>query len=620
YYLSFFPSPLRNRGSPKESPQKVSARPARQLKINPVEPSSSSPSSNATAKTPNRSPKVIERRSPRSPISEKKRPSKLSELESQISKLHDDLKKVKDQLVASESVKKEAQETAEESKRQLADVSLKLEENQKQLCQLLASKEENIVDLQNISEEKEHEWKSQIESVRQQHSADSAALASALEEIERLKLHLEKVTESGDVQVEQSETAAELQSLKDNLTETLLVLEIMKQELKDSRVSEAQAQDLVRETLLQLEAAKETVNALRSDVNRSTEAYNAVVSELEQSKARVTFLEGVVKGLNADLMNLSSVNSLESVGDQILPDVNQLQIELQAAKSDARQLKSALEAAEIRYNEECSHSSTQIGNASELLEQMKMQSRLREAELEVELKNASASIEELKANLMDKETELQGISDENDSLNLKLEKSMACQREQEVENELKRLREDVADLRSNLMDKETELQNISEENEILKLEISKHEMDKSVENDQVAAEVDASRAAEQDAVTKLGYMMEEVDKSNRKAARVVEQLEAAQTANSEMEAELRRLKVQSDQWRKAAEAAASMLSPGSNGKYVERTGSLPLDNKYSPIGGRHSSPYMDDYDDDSFKKKNGNVLKKIGVLWKKPQK
>ncbi|XP_021745932.1 interactor of constitutive active ROPs 3-like [Chenopodium quinoa] len=608
------------RGSPKESPQKVSARPARQLKINPVEPSSSSPSSNATAKTPNRSPKVIERRSPRSPISEKKRPSKLSELESQISKLHDDLKKVKDQLVASESVKKEAQETAEESKRQLADVSLKLEENQKQLCQLLASKEENIVDLQNISEEKEHEWKSQIESVRQQHSADSAALASALEEIERLKLHLEKVTESGDVQVEQSETAAELQSLKDNLTETLLVLEIMKQELKDSRVSEAQAQDLVRETLLQLEAAKETVNALRSDVNRSTEAYNAVVSELEQSKARVTFLEGVVKGLNADLMNLSSVNSLESVGDQILPDVNQLQIELQAAKSDARQLKSALEAAEIRYNEECSHSSTQIGNASELLEQMKMQSRLREAELEVELKNASASIEELKANLMDKETELQGISDENDSLNLKLEKSMACQREQEVENELKRLREDVADLRSNLMDKETELQNISEENEILKLEISKHEMDKSVENDQVAAEVDASRAAEQDAVTKLGYMMEEVDKSNRKAARVVEQLEAAQTANSEMEAELRRLKVQSDQWRKAAEAAASMLSPGSNGKYVERTGSLPLDNKYSPIGGRHSSPYMDDYDDDSFKKKNGNVLKKIGVLWKKPQK
>ncbi|KNA21736.1 hypothetical protein SOVF_040610 isoform A [Spinacia oleracea] len=610
------------RGSPKESPQKVSTRPVRQLKITSAELSSSSPSSNATAKTPNRSPKVSERRSPRSPISEKKRPSKLSELESQISKLQDDLKKVKDQLVASESVKKEAQEDAEEAKRQLADVSSKLEESEKQLCEHLASKKENIVDLEKISEGKEQEWESQIESVRKQHSIDSAALASALDEIEKLKLHLEKVTESGDVQVKQSETAhSELQSLKDNLAETLSVVESMKQELKESRVSEAQAQELVRETLLQLEAAKETVKALRSDVNRSTEAYNSVTSELEQSKAHACYLEGVVQGLKVDLMKLSSVNSLETAGDQILPeDVHQLQIELQAAKSDVRHLKCALEAAEIRYNEERSHNSTQIGNASQLLEKIKLQSSLRETELEVELKKASANIEELKANLMDKETELQGISDENDSLNLKLEKSLGCQIEQEVDNELKKLREHVSDLRANLMDKETELQSISEENEMLKLEISKREMDKSVENDQAVAEVDASRAAEQEAVTKLAYMMEEVDKSNSKTARVVEQLEASQAANADLEAELRRLKVQSDQWRKAAEAAASMLSPGSNGKYVERTGSLPLDNKYSPVGGRHRSPYLDDYDDDSFKKKNGNVLKKIGVLWKKPQK
>lgn len=610
------------RGSPKESPQKVSPRPARQLKINSVEPSSSSPSSNATAKTPNRSPKVTDRRSPRSPISEKKRPSKLSELESQISKLQDDLKKVKDQLIASESVKREAQVDAEEAKRQLVDVSSKLEESQKQLCELLASKEDNNVDLQNISEEKEQEWESKIESVRKQHSVDLATLASALEEIDRLKQHLEKVTEPGDVQVKESETAyAELQSLKDKLTETLSILESMKQELNESKESEAQAQELVRDTLLQLEAAKENVNALKSDVIRSTEAYNSAASELEQSRARVSYLEGVVKGLDADLMKFSSVNYLDTAGDQILPeDVNQLQMELQAAKSEVRQLKSALEAAEIRYNEERSHSSTQIGNASELLEQIKVQSSLREAELEVKLKKASENIEELKANLMDKETELQGISDENDSLNLKLEKSLASQREREVENELKKLREHVSDLRSNLMDKETELQSISEENEMLKLELSKQAIDKSVKNDQVAAEVDASRAAEQDAVAKLGYMMEEVDKSNRKAARVVEQLEAAQAANAEMEAELRRLKVQSDQWRKAAEAAASMLSPGSNGKFVERTGSLPLDSKYSPVGGRRSSPYLDDYDDDSFKKKNGNVLKKIGVLWKKPQK
>ncbi|XP_010666041.2 interactor of constitutive active ROPs 3 isoform X1 [Beta vulgaris subsp. vulgaris] len=616
-------TPKGSRGSPKESPRKGgSIRPVRQLKINSVEPSSSSLSSTAVVKTPkDRSPKVTERRSPRSPVSEKKRPSRLSELESQISKLHDDLKKVKDQLIAAESSKREAQEDAEEAKRQLADVSSKLEESQKQLDQLHASKDESIVN-QNKSEEKECEWESQIEYIRRQHSVDSAALASALDEICRLNLQLEKVHKSGNAQVEKSETIhAELQSLKDNLAETLSLLDSMKQELNGSRESEAQAQKLVSETLLQLEAAKETVIALRSDVIRSTEAYNSVASELEQSRERVSYLEGVVGGLNADLMKCRSVNTLNVAGDQILPeDVNQLQMELQTAKSDVRQLKSALDAAEIRYNEEQSHGSIQIKNASECLEQIKVQSSVREAELEEELKKASVSIDELKANLMDKETELQGISEENESLSMKLEKSQLCQREEEMENELKNMREHVANLRANLMDKETELHRLSGENEMLKLEIGKQEMEKSVDTDQVTAEIDASRAAEQDALTKLGYMMEEVDKSNRKVARVSEQLEAAQAASAEMEAELRRLKVQSDQWRKAAEAAASMLSPGSNGKYVERTGSFPLDSKYSPVGGRHSSPYLDDYEDDSFKKKNGNVLKKIGVLWKKPHK
>ncbi|KAL2938230.1 Interactor of constitutive active ROPs 3 [Bienertia sinuspersici] len=598
------------RGSPKESPKKASVRPGRQLKINSAEPSSPSPSGNASAKTPkDRSPKVTERRSPNTPVSEKKRPSKLSELESQITKLQDDLKKVKEQLITSESSKKEAQEDAEEAKKQLANVSSKLEESQKQLYVLHALKQENSIELHNNSEEKEREWEAQIESVRKQHLLDSAALTSALDEIHNLKLQIEKVSESGEqTQVKQSETThAELQSLKDNLSENLFLLESMKQELEESRESEAQAQNLVRETLLQLEAAKETVNALRSDVIRSTEAYNSILSELEQSRTRVSYLEGVVNGLNADLHSAAS--------DQILPeDISQLQMELQTAKSDVRQLKSALEAAEIRYNEERSHSSMEIGNISELLEQFKTKSSLREAELDAELKKASASIEDLKAHLMDKENELQGISEENENLNVKLQKSLASQREQEVENELKNLKEHVADLRENLMDKETKLQSISAENEMLKAEISKQE------NDEVSAEVDASRAAEQDAMTKLGYMMEEVDKSNKKAARVTEQLEAAQTANGEMEAELRRLKVQSDQWRKAAEAAASMLSPGSNGKYVERTGSLPLDSKYSPVGGRNNSLYLDDFDDESFKKKNGNVLKKIGVLWKKPQK
>ena len=131
-------------------------------------------------------------------------------------------------------------------------------------------------------------------------------------------------------------------------------------------------------------------------------------------------------------------------------------------------------------------------------------------------------------------------------------------------------------------------------------------------------EVEDATAAEQDALIRLGIVMEEADKSNKRAARVSEQLEAAQAANAEIETELRRLRVQSDQWRKAAEAAAAMLSAGNNGKFMDRSGSL--DSSYDSAAGKFNGSYCEEIDDDLLKKKNGNVLKKIGVLWKKQQK
>ncbi|KAJ4875089.1 Interactor of constitutive active ROPs 3 [Raphanus sativus] len=92
--------------------------------------------------------------------------------------------------------------------------------------------------------------------------------------------------------------------------------------------------------------------------------------------------------------------------------------------------------------------------------------------------------------------------------------------------------------------------------------------------------------------------MEEADKSRQRAVRVTEQLDATQASNSEMETEPRKLKVQ---WRKPAEAATAMLPTGNN---------------YNQT----NSPYSKVIDDEVTKKKTGNVLKKIGVFWKKPQK
>ncbi|VVA17397.1 PREDICTED: interactor of constitutive active [Prunus dulcis] len=489
-------------------------------------------------------------------------------------------------------------------------MSAKIEDSQQQLQELSTSEDARVQELRKLSQDRDRAWESELEAVKKQRSMDSTALASAINEIQKLKGQLERVAESEATQSRHAESAyAEIQNLRMELSETLSLVEKLKTELNDCKDSEARALEVIQNTHMQLEAANATIEMLKSDGIKATESGNSLSLELEQSKARVKSLEGLVSKLQAELINRNNVKPVQE--DEENEERKQLKAEVSSLKSEVGQLKSALEAAEVRYQEEYIQSTLQIRSAYEEVDSAKSESSQREAELTAELKKTKAHIEELRAQLMDKETELQSISEANDGVALKIEKNISTENESELALELKAA---VVELKASLLDKETELQNIAEENEMLKMKLENKEMERNKVNDEAVVWTEAARAAEHEALMKLGYLTEEADKSTRKAERVTEQLDAAQNANMEMEAELRRLKVQSDQWRKAAEAAAAMLSTGNNGKLVERTGSL--DSSYNPL----SSPYSEDPDDDSPKKKNGNMLKKIGVLWKKGQK
>ncbi|PIA38660.1 hypothetical protein AQUCO_02700114v1 [Aquilegia coerulea] len=599
----------------------VTPRTARQLKTSSESDSASSQPASRTPK--DKSPKVTERKSPRSPVSERKRPSKISELESQLSQLQDDLKKTKDQLVSSESCKRHAQQEAEEAQKQLIVLAEKHDESQRQLLELSASEEDRLQELRKISQERDKAWESELDAVQKQHSVESAALASALSEIQRLKIQLELVVDSEAGQIKDAdETHTELQSLQLDLQRTRSVIEDLKAELDNCKQSEAQAQEMVSDTLRQLETARMTVETLRLDGIKTMEAYNSLSLELEQSRARAYALEEIVSKLQMDVAianckhsSNSPVHEMQSPIIAETTESNQLGVELNTVKSEVGDLRSALEAVEIKYQEEQIQSTMKIHSAYELVEEVKSKAGLREAELESELKRTKTHIEELKANLMDKETELQSISEENEGLSMKIEKTLLTQRQPELNMEVNKSKADIEDLKASLMDKETKLQMIYEENKMLKSEIQKRETESKV-NDEVISETEAARAAEKEALMKLGYVTEQAEKNSRRAERATEQLEAAQVANLEMEAELRRLKVQSDQWRKAAEAAAAVLSAGNNAKCIDRSGSF--ESNYHPITGKICSPYSEDMDDDSPKKKN--MLKKLGSLWKKGQK
>lgn len=595
---------MSQRKSPAATP-----RTARQLKTPNSGSNSASSSPNPIRKTPkDMSPRVNERRLSHSPISEKKRPSKVQELESQIAKLQEDLKSAKDQLNSSESWKRKVQEEAEEAKKQILSLSKELEESRQQFSDLSASEETRLQELSKISQDRDRAWQSELEAVQKQRSMDSSALVSAMNEIHKLKSQLERASESESSQANNAKSDhAQIQDLRMDLSEAISVMEKLRNEASDCKESESRALEVIGKMQMQLETVNKTVETLRSDGIKATEAYKSLALELEQSRSQAKSLEELVRKLDTDSTNGKGLS-------QENEEINGLKAALISAKSEVEQLKSALDVAEIRYQEEYIQSTLQIRSAYEQLEHRKSESSGREAELYEELRKAIAGIEELKASLMEKESQLLSLSAENEGCNSSINEKRSTERESELAAELKKMDTDVAEWKAKLLDRETELKNVTEENSILKMEVKELELNKITDE---AIEVEAARAAEKEALTKLSYVMEEVDKSNRRVARVTEQLDAAQAANSELEAELRRLKVQSDQWRKAAEAAASILSTtGNNGKCVGKNGAL--DSSFNSISSKTmNSPYLEDTDDESPKKKNKNMLKKIGVLWRK---
>ncbi|XP_055809069.1 interactor of constitutive active ROPs 2, chloroplastic isoform X2 [Solanum dulcamara] len=609
-----------------EVPQRKSpstAKTARKLKTSGPEVDAVS-SPNPPSRTPkDRSPKVIGRRSPRSPAIEK-RPGRMSALEDQLAQLQGEVKAAKEQLSLSESLKKTSQQEADEVKKQLAAMSEELEKTEKKLLERSDSEEARFLELRKTSHDRDREWQSELEAVQNQHELDSAALASALNEIQKLKLQLDRVADSEATQARHAESAlSETQSLRVQLKETLTLLEQLQNQLNQSKESEATLLEEVSKAQLELEVAKMTGNTLRSEGLKAMEACKWLSLELEQSKRQVDALEEHVNKLQSDQssksMNLVAPTESSAAAQEngINVEADELKTEFSSLKDEVNQLQAALEDSERRYQEECIQNTLQIRSAYEIVESAKSESIRRETEWNSRLDAAKGDVEELKEKVMDKEAEIQTISDENKELNLQVEELQAAYAESELQDALKKSESILADLRASISDKEAELQRAAEENEMLKSEIKKRETESTKVNDEILALAEAARTAEREALMKLGYLTEEADKSSRKAARVIEKLDAVQTTNSDMEAELRRLKVQSDQWRKAAEAAAAMLSTNNNGRYIERTGSLD----YHTIGGKLRSPLSEDMDNDySPKKKNGTMLKKIGSLLKKGHK
>ncbi|KAI5007204.1 hypothetical protein ZWY2020_047152 [Hordeum vulgare] len=218
--------------------------------------------------------------------------------------------------------------------------------------------------------------------------------------------------------------------------------------------------------------------------------------------------------------------------------------------SETAELRSALEDVEARFQEEKILSTVETQCAYELMDQIKVEADLRHGKLATALASAKSEVMFLKASLFDRESELR-----------------------RAQVATKKLQDD-ARTNSTADELKAQLQGALQENGQLKLELQQYESEK------VPVKSEADAAAE---AAKKG----------------------------ETEAELRRLRVQAEQWRKAAETAMALLTvgKGGNGKILDRGESLD--------GGKYAGLYDELDDDAAAARKNGNVLRRISGMWKK---
>ncbi|CAL9087551.1 unnamed protein product [Musa textilis] len=169
---------------------------------------------------------------------------------------------------------------------------------------------------------------------------------------------------------------------------------------------------------------------------------------------------------------------------------------------------------------------------------------------------------------------------------------------------------EVDHLKVKLLEKEKEAEILVVENAILKTNAE-------AEAKKMAG---AARAKEAELMAKLESTEEELKESRAKADRLAEQLEGAEGAKAALDAEIRRLRAQTEQWRKAAEAGAAALD--AEGKTC---GSMDkrLEAWHAGWGSTLTAGDMDD--DGAGGAACGGMMKGSGVwtvvdIWKKKKK
>lgn len=208
------------------------------------------------------------------------------------------------------------------------------------------------------------------------------------------------------------------------------------------------------------------------------------------------------------------------------------------------------------------------------------------------------------------------VEKEAQSMDVSTEPLQKSDPEKTYFHELDPNNDEIQMLKAKLEEKEKELEMSIQENENLRNKMN-----------ETALKISSAQTKEEEMTLRLSQLEEELNTSKANAAQLNGKVKAVGEAKEALETEMKKLRVQTEQWRKAADAAAAVVAGDMemNGRIYERCVSMdkqlggvlePPAGGYTSFGG---SPRMiDDLDDGlGSGKRRGSGIRKFGDLWRK---
>ncbi|XP_009609478.1 WEB family protein At3g02930, chloroplastic-like isoform X1 [Nicotiana tomentosiformis] len=240
----------------------------------------------------------VERQSSKLSILPDKKPTRIlkpSELQTELNVAQEDLKKAKEKLALVEKEKvqvleemKEAQKFAEEANDKLREalVARKQAEENSEVETFRAVEMEQVGI--EAAQKKEEEWKKEIETVRNQHAVDVAALLSATQELQRAKRELAMACDVKNKALSSAEDATKIANMHAEKVEILSAELVRMRSLLDSGNFWNETE--IREKNKLVENLKHEVEMLKEELEKA-----------KTYEAKVVEKEAMVKQLNVDL-------------------------------------------------------------------------------------------------------------------------------------------------------------------------------------------------------------------------------------------------------------------------------------------------------------------------------